>query len=226
MAGKFHVFSGGVEQRCLTQKGLDKSVRGWSQMDVDRCQVVRENFESNILTIERRREPMSSSVFGFFGLQDNPFSISPNPRFLYPTRLTHAASQQLVDAIRNRKGLILLTGEVGTGKTLLLHCALDWLAEQNMPTALISNSHLKPDHLLDFILSDFGVPCESSLKSEKLISLNRWLLDRYRFGQTPMLIVDEAQGLPLRTLQEIRLLLNLEAHREKLLQVVLSGQPH
>src|SRR5258708_3076420 len=170
MAGKFHVFSGGVEQRCLTQKGLDKSVRGWSQMDVDRCQVVRENFESNVLTIERRREPMSSSVFGFFGLRDNPFSISPNPRFLYPTRLTQAASQQLVDAIRNRKGLILLTGEVGTGKTLLLHRVLDWLAQQKKPTAPISNSHPKPDHLLDFTLSDFRVPCESCLKSDKLIS--------------------------------------------------------
>src|SRR5258708_11791220 len=194
------------------------------QMGIEPCQVARESFESNVLTIERRGE-LSSSLFGFFGLHDNPFSISPNPRFLYPTRLTHAASQQLVDAIRNRKGLILLTGEVGTGKTLLLHCALDWLAEQNMPTALISNSHLKPDHLLDFILSDFGVPCESSLKSEKLISLNRWLLDRYRFGQTPVLIVDEAQGLPLHTLEEIRLLLNLETPREKLLQVILSGQP-
>ncbi len=181
-------------------------------MGIEPCQVARESFESNVLTIERRGE-LSSSLFGFFGLHDNPFSISPNPRFLYPTRLTHAASQQLVDAIRNRKGLILLTGEVGTGKTLLLHRVLDWLAHQKMPTALISNSHLKPDHLLDFILSDFGVPCESSLKSEKLISLNRWLLDRYRFGQTPVLIVDEAQGLPLRTLEEIRLLLNLETPR-------------
>ena len=194
-------------------------------MDIERCQVARENLESNVLTIERRREPMSSSLFGFFGLCDNPFSISPNPRFLYPTPLTQAASQQLVDAIRNRKGLILLTGEVGTGKTLLLHHVLDWLAHRKMPTALISNSHLKPDHLLDFILSDFRVPCESPLKSDKLISLNRWLLDRYRLGQTPVLIVDEAQGLPVHTLEEIRLLLNLETPREKLLQVILAGQP-
>ncbi len=194
-------------------------------MGIEPCQVARESFESNVLTIERRREPMSSSVFGFFGLCDNPFSISPNPRFLYPTPLAQAASQQLVDAIRNRKGLILLTGEVGTGKTLLLHRVLGWLADQKMPTALVSNSHLKPDHLLDFILNDFGVPCESSLKSEKLISLNRWLLDRYRLGQTPVLIVDEAQGLPLHTLEEIRLLLNLETPSEKLLQVILSGQP-
>lgn len=168
---------------------------------------------------------MVSSVFGFFGLRENPFSINPHPRFLYPTPLTQAASQQLVDGIRNRKGLILLTGEVGTGKTLLLRRLSDWLAEQKMPTALIFNSHVNPDHLLDFILSDFGVPCQSSLKSDKLISLNRWLLDRYRLGQTPVLIVDEAQGLPLHALEEIRLLLNLETPREKLLQVILAGQP-
>jgi type II secretory pathway predicted ATPase ExeA len=168
---------------------------------------------------------MASSVFGFFGLRENPFSINPNPRFLYPTPLTQAASQQLVDGIRNRKGLILLTGEVGTGKTLLLRRLLDWLAEQKMPKALIFNSHVNPDHLLDFTLSDFGVPWESSLKSDKLISLNRWLLDRHRLGQTPVLIVDEAQGLPLQALEEIRLLLNLETPREKLLQVILAGQP-
>jgi type II secretory pathway predicted ATPase ExeA len=174
--------------------------------------------------MERILEATSSSVFGFFGLHENPFSINPNPRFLYLTPLTQAASQQLVDGIRNRKGLILLTGEVGTGKTLLLRRLLDWLAQQKMPTALIFNSHLNPDPLLDLILSDFGVPCESSLKSDRLISLNRWLLDRYRLGQTPVLIVDEAQGLPRRTLEEIRLLLNLETPRGKLLQVILAGQ--
>jgi general secretion pathway protein A len=194
-------------------------------MDIKLCQVARENFEPNIPAVDGIPQSMSSSVFSFFGLRDNPFSISPNPRFLYPTPLTQTASQQLVDGIRNRKGLILLTGEVGTGKTLLLHRVLDWLAQQKMPTALIFNSHVEPNHLLDFILSDFRVPCESSLKSDKLISLNRWLLDRYRLSQTPVLIVDEAQGLPLHSLEEIRLLLNLETPREKLLQVILSGQP-
>jgi type II secretory pathway predicted ATPase ExeA len=194
-------------------------------MDIKLCQVARENFEPNIPAVDRIPQSMSSSVYSFFGLRDNPFSISPNPRFLYPTRLTQTASQQLVDGIRNRRGLILLTGEVGTGKTLLLHRVLDWLAQQKMPTALIFNSHVNPNDLLDFILSEFRVPCESSLKSDKLISLNRWLLDRYRLSQTPVLIVDEAQGLPLHSLEEIRLLLNLETPREKLLQVILSGQP-
>lgn len=168
---------------------------------------------------------MASSVFGFFGLHENPFSINPNPRFLYLTPLTQAASYQLLEGVRDRKGLILLTGEVGTGKTLLLRRLLDWLTEQKMPTAMIFNSHVNPDHLLDFILSDFGVRCDSSFKSDKLIALNNWLLDRFRTGQTPVLIIDEAQGLPLHALEEVRLLLNLETPRQKLLQVILAGQP-
>ena len=168
---------------------------------------------------------MSTSVFGFFGLRENPFSINPNPRFLYLTPLTQAASRQLLDGIRERKGLIVLTGEVGTGKTLLLRRLLDWLTEQKMPTALIFNSHVNPDHLLDFILSDFGIRCDSDFKSDKLIALNNWLLERFRAGQTPVLIIDEAQGLPLQALEEVRLLLNLETPRQKLLQVVLAGQP-
>jgi general secretion pathway protein A len=173
----------------------------------------------------RTSEAISSSIFGFFGLRENPFSISPNPRFLCLTPLMQAASQQLVGGILKRKGLILLTGEVGTGKTLLLQRLLSWLTQQNMPTALINNSRLNSDQLLDLILSDFGVPCKSSIKSDKLLALNRWLVDRYRRGQIPVLIVDEAQGLPLTTLEEIRLLMNLETPSEKLLQVVLAGQP-
>jgi general secretion pathway protein A len=166
-----------------------------------------------------------STIFNFFGLRENPFKINPDPRFLFVTDRTQAASADLVYSIRTRKGLILLTGEVGTGKTMLIRRLLDWLSEQKMPTALIFNSHIKPEHLLDFILNDFGVPCTSTLKSEKLMALNRWLLERYRAGQIPVLIVDEAQGLDTAALEEIRLLLNFETPREKLLQIVLAGQP-
>jgi general secretion pathway protein A len=168
---------------------------------------------------------LMSSIFGFFGLRENPFKINPDPRFLFTTDQTRAISDELVYAIRSRKGLILLTGEVGTGKTMLIRRLLDWLTEQNMPTALIFNSHIQPEHLLDFILNDFGVPCASTLKSEKLMALNRWLLGRYRASQIPVLIVDEAQGLEPAALEEIRLLLNFETPREKLLQIVLAGQP-
>src|SRR6267154_5832689 len=166
-----------------------------------------------------------STIFSFFGLRENPFKINPDPRFLYTTDETRVASDSLAYAISTRKGLILLTGEVGTGKTMLIRGLLDWLTEQKMPTALIFNSHIQPEHLLDFILNDFGVPCTSTSKSEKLMALNRWLLERYRAGQTPVLIVDEAQGLDPAALEEILLLLNFETPREKLLQIILAGQP-
>src|ERR1700730_15783022 len=165
------------------------------------------------------------TIFDFFGLRENPFKINPDPRFLFLTDQARATSDELAYAIRTRKGLILLTGEVGTGKTMLLRRLLDWLTEQKMPTALIFNSHIQPEHLLDFILNDFGVQCASTLKSEKLMALNRWLLEQYRAGQIPVLIVDEAQGLDTAALEEVRLLLNFETPREKLLQIVLGGQP-
>jgi len=168
---------------------------------------------------------MPDTIFSFFGLRENPFKISPDPRFLFLTEQARATAEELIYGIRTRKGLILLTGEVGTGKTMQFRRLLDWLAEQKMPTALIFNSRIQPDHLLDFILNDFGIPCASALKSDKLLALNRWLLDRYRAGQTPVLIVDEAQGLEPSALEEIRLLLNFETPRDKLLQIILAGQP-
>ena len=118
-----------------------------------------------------------------------------------------------------------LPGEVGTGKTTLIYRLLEWLHQQQTPTAFIFNSHLEINHLFDFILADFGVPFDSGLKHGALMRLNLWLMDRYRAGETPVLIVDEAQGLPSHVLEEIRMLLNLETPREKLLQIVLAGQP-
>jgi general secretion pathway protein A len=175
--------------------------------------------------MQQTSQAISSSIFGFFNLRENPFTISANPRYLCPTPLIEAASQQLMSGICKRTGLILLTGEVGTGKTLLLQRLLGWLARQNMPTAVIYNSRLNSDQLLDLVLSDFGIPCKSSVKSDKLLALNQWLLERHRRDQIPVLIIDEAQGLPVSTLEEVRLLLNLETPSEKLLQVVLAGQP-
>ena len=168
---------------------------------------------------------MSNTIFHSFGLRENPFSISPDPRFLYSTVQTHSTWSELTYAISTRKGLILLTGEVGTGKTTLVRRLMEWLSNEGMPTALIFNSRVKTGELLDLVLGDFGVPCDSTLPGDKLICFNRWLLERYRAGQTPVLIVDEAQGLPQSVLEQIRLLLNFETPRDKLLQIVLSGQP-
>jgi general secretion pathway protein A len=161
----------------------------------------------------------------FFGLRENPFNVNPDPRFLYLTPQTQEALDELTFGIQSRKGLILLTGEVGTGKTTLINRLLDWLREQQTPTAFIFNSHLEISHLFDFILADFGVPFDPRLKDNARMRLNQWLFERFRAGDTPVMIVDEAQGLPIHVLEEIRMLLNLETPGEKLLQIVLVGQP-
>jgi general secretion pathway protein A len=161
----------------------------------------------------------------YFGLSENPFNVNPDPRYLYLTPQTQEALDGLTYGILSRKGLMLLTGEVGTGKTTLLNRILDWLRRQKTPTAFIFNSHLETGHLFDFILADFEVPFDSRSGGNALMRLNQWPIERYRAGDTPVLIVDEAQGLPVRVLEEIRLLLNLETPHEKLLQIVLAGQP-
>jgi general secretion pathway protein A len=161
----------------------------------------------------------------FFGLRDNPFNANPDPRYLFLTQATQEALAGLTYGIQSRKGFILLTGEVGTGKTTLLNRLLDWLNEQGVATAFVFNSQLDVSQLFDFMLADFGIACESRVKSHQLMRLNQWLLERYRSGRTTVLIVDEAQNLSSQVLEEIRLLTNLETAREKLLQIVLSGQP-
>jgi type II secretory pathway predicted ATPase ExeA len=162
----------------------------------------------------------------FFGLKASPFKVSPDPRYLYWTKTTQEALSALTYGIQSRTGFILLTGEVGTGKTTLLNRLLDWLREQQVATAFVFNSQMPSvNHLFDFIMADFEIPCESREKSQVLLKLNQWLLDRYRAGKTSVLIVDEAQNLSEQALEEIRLLTNLETSREKLLQIVLSGQP-
>jgi general secretion pathway protein A len=162
----------------------------------------------------------------FFGLKELPFSFSPDPRYMYCTSAAQEALSSLTYGIESRKGFLLLTGEVGTGKTTLLNGLFDWLRQRDIATAFVFNSQLSgAKQLFDFIMADFGITCESRLKSHVLLKLNQWLLERYRAGKTTVLIVDEAQNLSEQLLEEIRLLTNLETSTEKLLQIVLSGQP-
>lgn len=161
----------------------------------------------------------------FFGLRESPFNVNPDPRYLLLTEQAQEAVAALTYGIQNRKGFILLTGEVGTGKTTLLNRLLEWLRRQKAATAFVFNSKLNEAQLLDYILADFGIPCESREKSEVLLRLNHWLLERYRAGEPAVLIIDEAQNLSMDVLEEIRLLTNLETSTEKLLQIVLAGQP-
>jgi type II secretory pathway predicted ATPase ExeA len=161
----------------------------------------------------------------FFGLRANPFNVNPDPRYLFLTRHTEEALACLTYGIQSRKGFVLLTGEVGTGKTTLINKLLEWLRLQQVATAFIFNSRLDVPQLLDFVMADFGIPCDSKSKSQVLQRLYNWLLDRYRAGETAVLIVDEAQSLSDEVLEEIRMLTNLETFTEKLLQIVLVGQP-
>ena len=161
----------------------------------------------------------------YFGLNENPFNVNPDPRYLFLTPQTQEALDGLTCGIHDRKGLMLLTGEVGTGKTTLINCLLDWLHQQRTPTAFIFNSHLETKDLYDFILADFEVPFDSRSSGNALMRLNQWLIERYGEGDIPVLVVDEAQGLRVRALEEIRMLLNLETPHGKLLQIVLVGQP-
>lgn len=127
--------------------------------------------------------------------------------------------------IQTRKGIITLAGEVGTGKTTLINRLLDWLNQHATKTAFLFNSRIDSAQLFDFVLAEFEIHCESSSKSQQLMKLNQWLVERFRAGETAVLIIDEAQDLTFPVLEEIRLLTNLETSTEKLLQIVLSGQP-
>jgi general secretion pathway protein A len=161
----------------------------------------------------------------FFGLKDNPFNVNPDPRYLFLTKQTEEALSGLMYGVQNRKGFITLTGEVGTGKTTLVNRLLEWLHQHRVRTAFLFNSRMNTNQLFDFILAEFGIACDSRSKSQQLMRLNQWLLDRYRAGETTVLIVDEAQNLSYPVLEELRLLTNLETSTDKLLQIVLSGQP-
>lgn len=161
----------------------------------------------------------------FFGLRENPFNVSPDPKYLFVTQQVEEALSSLKYGIQTKKGIITLTGEVGTGKTTLVNRLLEWLHARAARTAFLFNSRMNSTQLFDFVLAEFDIPCESRSKSQQLMKLNQWLLERFRTGETAVLILDEAQNLTFPVLEEIRLLTNLETSSEKLLQIVLSGQP-
>jgi general secretion pathway protein A len=161
----------------------------------------------------------------FFGLARNPFEISPDPYFFYPTPRHNEALANLYYGIRKQKGFVVVTGEVGTGKSLLVRCLMQTLRQSNVAFAYVFNTRLSSREFLDYVLGDIGLKHDAGSKSDALRILNTFLVDRHRRGLTTALIVDEAQNLRSGVLEEIRLLTNLETAQQKLLQIVLVGQP-
>jgi len=162
----------------------------------------------------------------FYGLAKNPFDISPDPAFLFSTPRHNEAMAALYHAVRGHKGFVVLTGEVGTGKTLLLRCVLELFREaEDISYAYVFNGLLSPCEFLEYIASDFGLAVSGKNKSQILSDLSRYLIARGAKDLTTVLVVDEAHHLSPEILEEIRLLTNLETNRGKLLQILLVGQP-
>lgn len=161
----------------------------------------------------------------FYGLTSNPFEISPDPRFYYGTPQHNEALAILSYGIDRRKGFVVVTGEVGTGKTLLARYLLKTLTWQRIAVGYIFNPLLSALEFLQYAARDMGVPAVGKNKGEILASLNQFLLGLYRQRSTGVIVIDEAHLLSWELLEEIRLLTNLETSNEKLLQIVLIGQP-
>jgi general secretion pathway protein A len=161
----------------------------------------------------------------FFGLRELPFSLTPDPRFLWLSDTHEEGLATLVYGITRSKGFLLLTGEVGTGKTTLLRAALRQLPPGTDTALIINTVGLTPLDLLKLIAAEFGLEARFESTADYLIAINRMLLERLRLGRNTVLIIDEAQNLDSETLEEVRLLSNLETDTDKLMQIVLTGQP-
>ena len=161
----------------------------------------------------------------FFGFSESPFNLSPDPAFFYRSEQHEEALANLVYGVQARKGFIVLTGEVGTGKTTMLECLRDYLEDQFIEFAFLFNSRINADQFFEMIAYDLDLPCSRTSKTEVLFALNQLLVEQTQEGRTVVLIVDEAHNLEWEVLEEIRLLGNLENRNGKLLQIIMAGQP-
>lgn len=160
----------------------------------------------------------------YYGLVRPPFEMTPDPSFLYLGEAHREGLATLVYGVSSGKGFVMLTGEVGTGKTTLLHALLSQLDSQTR-SAFIFNPRLEPLDFFRLLFEELGIETPCQTKAEYLLSLNQFLIERLEKDEKTLLIVDEAQNLSAEMLEEIRLLSNLETPRSKLIQIMLVGQP-
>jgi len=160
----------------------------------------------------------------FFNLTRKPFDLIPNPEFMFMSRTHKKAITYMDYGIRERAGFVLLTGEVGSGKTTIVRELINQHLKR-VVLANVNNTTVNSEQLLSMINEDFELPVQGKGKIELLRDLNHFLVDQYGKGNQPLLIIDEAQNLSLESLEEIRMLSNLETSDSKLLQIILVGQP-
>lgn len=159
----------------------------------------------------------------FFGFSESPFNLSPAPAFFYRSVQHEEALANLIYGVQSRKGFIVLTGEVGTGKTTMLECLRDYLYAHRIEFAFLSNSRIKPEEMYEMIAYDLDLRCDRTSKTEVIYALNELLIQQVSEGRTTVLIVDESHNLDWEVLEEIRMLGNFENRGGKLLQVILAG---
>lgn len=159
----------------------------------------------------------------FYGLREKPFSLTPDPQFLYLSESHRTALDSLLYGIEQRGGFIVMTGDIGTGKTTICRTVLEKL-DKKVKTAVIFNSFLTEGKLLESILQDFGYPSKGKTKYDRINALNGFLIQLLSQGGNAVLIIDEAQNLSISVLEQIRMLSNLETEKVKMLQIVLLGQ--
>ena len=165
----------------------------------------------------------------YYKLREEPFQLTPNPRFFHLAEPHAVAATTVVEAVIHRKGFVIMSGQIGTGKTTVLHAALQILSQASVgcpiASAFILNPMLSREEFLETIISEFEISCTSTSKPARLAALHRMLLDMQAKAGTSVLFVDEAHLLSIELLEEIRLLSNADTHQEKLLQIILCGQP-
>jgi general secretion pathway protein A len=161
----------------------------------------------------------------YYNLKERPFNVTSDPAFFFLSSSHREAFAHLAYGVSQRKGIIAISGEIGAGKTTLCHVFLNQAQQENIKTAFIINPNFSTKELLEAIVVDFGISTSRKTKLSLVAHLNQFLLEENARGNNAVLIIDEAQNLKANQLEEIRLLSNLETDKDKLLQIVLIGQP-